>query len=76
MRLGKATMTHNAPPRYPECHRCPFYQSEECLIASSRILLYFYCFVSEGFRPLEGLPDSLDVAVPMAASEVAMECSR
>ncbi len=36
---------------YPECRLCPLYQGGECFIASSRILLYFYCPASEGFRP-------------------------
>ncbi len=38
-------------PRYPECHGCPVYQAGECFIESSRILLYFYCPASDGFRP-------------------------
>lgn len=59
MRLSTTVMTYNELPRYPECHRCPLYQSEECLIAPSRILLYFYCPVSEGFKPLESLQTDL-----------------
>jgi hypothetical protein len=44
-------MSYYSKPRYPECRVCPVYQAGECFIASSRILLYFYCPASKGFRP-------------------------
>jgi hypothetical protein len=28
---------------YPECEGCPFFFAQECLIAPSRILLYYFC---------------------------------
>lgn len=46
-RLYTVTKTNQAP--YPECHKCPLYQYQECTIESSRILTYYYCPVSEGF---------------------------
>lgn len=52
-------MSRTTELRYTKCHRCPFYQAEECLIAPSRILLYFYCPASEGFRHSEVLPTGL-----------------
>ncbi len=42
--------------RYPECRRCPFLLAEKCLIEASRILLYFYCPASEGFRAEKVMP--------------------
>jgi hypothetical protein len=46
----------NNPKNKAECRRCPLYKSQECLIAPSRILLFFFCPLSEGFRPPEGWP--------------------
>jgi hypothetical protein len=37
-------------PPCPECAKCPFWQYQECLIRSSRILIYFYCPASEGYQ--------------------------
>lgn len=76
MSLSTTVMTHNKPLRYPECDQCPLYQAQECLIAPSRILIYFYCPVSEGFRPPEGLHTDLPLdSSPMANPAVAKEYS-
>lgn len=42
--------------RYFECRGCPFFLADRCLIEASRILLYFYCPASEGFRAEKVLP--------------------
>lgn len=75
MLLSATAMTQNKPLWYAECHQCPFYQYEECLIAPSSILLYFYCPVSEGSRPLDSF--HVDLPLPSTTSNpaVAEECS-
>lgn len=76
MRLSTTFEAHQESPRYPECHLCPFRQAEECLIAPSRILIYFYCPISEGFRPPEAFHTDLQLdSSTMANFAVTKECS-
>lgn len=49
-------MYREKSPKYNECRSCPFYLGDKCLIEASRILLYFYCPASEGFRAEKVMP--------------------
>lgn len=53
-------------PKFKECRRCPFYLGDKCLIDASRILLYFYCPASEGFRAEKVLPAIYQVTAETA----------
>lgn len=45
-----------ARAEHPECRSCPFKVAGHCLIEPSRILIYFYCPASEGFRGEKVIP--------------------